>query len=97
LLRQIEAIGRLSLTELARLTDLDRSTIGRNAKVLERMTLVETVSAKDQREAVLTLTDAGRRSLEESLPVWTDAQAAIEARVGGADGAADLRRLLKAL
>ena len=97
LLRKIEAVGTLSLTELGRLTELDRSTIGRNAKVLERMALVRAASAKDQREAMLELTDAGRLCLEESGPAWAVAQEKIEALLGGQDGAASLRRLLKAL
>jgi hypothetical protein len=37
LLRRLDRAGTLSITELARTAELDRSTMGRNAKVLQRM------------------------------------------------------------
>jgi DNA-binding MarR family transcriptional regulator len=97
LLKRINAAGQLSLTELARLCDLDRSTIGRNAKVLERMDLVAQVAGEDHREAMLELTVAGRQRLHESEPAWREAQDRIEALLGGAAGAGQLRSLLGAL
>ncbi len=97
LLRKIENARQLSLTELAKLCELDRSTIGRNAKVLERMLLVQTVPGKDQREATLELTDHGKQRLAESVPAWRTAQTRIEALLGGADAANQLHGLLKSL
>ena len=58
LLRILERQGPVSLTELGRLAELDRSTIGRNLRLLERMGLVHLASGADQREAVVDL-DAG--------------------------------------
>jgi len=46
LLRKIARAQSISLTELARLADLDRSTMGRNAKVLQRMDLIDRHRAK---------------------------------------------------
>jgi DNA-binding MarR family transcriptional regulator len=97
LMRKIEAAGQLSLTELARLTELDRSTIGRNAKVLERLQLVCTVPASDHREALLELTTEGKSRLTESKPAWTVAQTRIETLLGGNAGAAQLQTLLQTL
>ena len=62
LLRRIERAQPVSLTELGRLADLDRSTVGRNVKVLERLGLVRLASAEDQREAPVTLTRRRRRA-----------------------------------
>ena len=40
LLRRIERAGSVSLTRLGRITELDRSTVGRNVKALEKIRLV---------------------------------------------------------
>src|SRR5260370_4159994 len=65
LLRKIERAGTVSLTKLGQLAELDRSTIGRNVKALEKLKLVRTALAEeDQREAALQLTPAGRRALK---------------------------------
>ena len=60
LLRKIKRAGTVSLTGLGRLAELDRSTIGRNVKALEKLRLVSMASAEDQREAAVRLTPAGR-------------------------------------
>ncbi|ONG51794.1 MarR family transcriptional regulator [Pseudoroseomonas deserti] len=92
LLRRIRRHGPVSLTELGRLADLDRSTIGRNARVLEKLGLVEGRAGADQREAPLALSPAGEALLEKAAPLWDAAQAEIETRLG-AEGLAALSRL----
>jgi DNA-binding MarR family transcriptional regulator len=96
LLRKIELAGTVSLTGLGRLSDLDRSTVGRNAKVLERMKLIRTVTGQDQREAMVTLTKQGARILSQGAPLWELAQQRIETALGF-EGASHLRTLLQAL
>lgn len=96
LLRNIERAAPLSMTELGRLVDLDRSTIGRNIRVLQRMGLVQVTPGTDQREATLTLTDAARDVIRRAAPLWDDAQRGIEASLGRAT-AAHLRTLLQSL
>ena len=96
MLREIEKSSPLSLTELGRLSNLDRSTVGRNAKVLERMHLVQAVAGEDHREAALTLTAQGTKAVAEAAPLWERAQATIERAMGGGE-AARLLTLLKAL
>src|SRR5918992_2836859 len=50
LLRQLEPDGEaIGLSELSERLDLDRSTVGRNVRVLERMGLVRTGVGLDQR------------------------------------------------
>ena len=96
LLRNIDRAGQVSLTELDRLTDLDRSTIGRNARVLERMGLVKTAPGEDQREAVLKLDTAGRRVLSDGAPLWEQAQQHVETALSP-QFAALLQQLLQAV
>ncbi|MEW9615822.1 MarR family transcriptional regulator [Shinella sp. S4-D37] len=96
LLRTIDRMAPVSLTDLGARVELDRSTVGRNARVLERMGLVAIKPGKDQREAMLTIAEPGRAVLREGAPLWDGVQDAIEARLGP-DGARQLRDLLAAL
>lgn len=96
---QIRSIRRkepISLTDLGAMLELDRSTVGRNTKVLERMGLVETVTGDDQREALLRLSEKGRALLESAEPVWEGVQVEIDARLGD-DKTNELKQLLAVL
>ncbi|MBK5570329.1 MarR family winged helix-turn-helix transcriptional regulator [Ensifer sp. SSB1] len=96
LLRHIERGQPISITELGRQTELERSTVSRNIKVLEGMDLVATSAGADQREAVVELTDNGRNILQDGAPLWQGAQDKIEAKLGVED-TAKLKELLQAL
>ena len=96
LLRNIRRHGPVSLTGLGEITELDRSTLGRNVRVLERMGLCATAAASDRREASVVLTPAGTDILAAAEPLWATTQAEIRTRIG-ADGAAQLEALLGAL
>ncbi len=95
LLRKIARAQSISLTELARLADLDRSTMGRNAKVLQRMDLIEQTSGEDHRETHIALTSTGRDLVERGGPLWDQAQEEIEAKLGS-EGVEQLLTLLRA-
>lgn len=84
LLRAIERAQPVSLTELGRLAALDRSTIGRNVRVVARMGLVETARGADHREAAVSLSGAGARLLAQAAPAWARAQAHVAERLGPA-------------
>ncbi len=96
LLRNIRSMQPVSLTDLALRVELDRSTVGRNTKVLERMGLVATGLGEDQREAQLSLSEAGHALLTEGAPLWDSVQANIEERLGR-DKTQQLQELLNAL
>lgn len=83
LLRTIERNQPVSFTELGHKAALDRSTVGRNVRVLERMGMVSTGrSEDDHREAVVTLSARGVEVLEEAGPLWEDCQREFEQRLG---------------
>jgi DNA-binding MarR family transcriptional regulator len=92
LLRRMRTANSLSLTELARAAELDRSTVGRNVKVLERLGLVHEVDSDDQRETEVALTDDGVETLRRARPLWEDAQRQVETALGPS-GAEALRTL----
>lgn len=96
LLRNIAREQPISLTDLGVIMELDRSTIGRNTKVLERMGLVTSVVGKDQREALLSLSARGAGLLEEAMPIWENVQFELDDRVGEKAGP-HLKRLLEIL
>lgn len=82
---QLRNIGRqqpVSLTDLARKMELDRSTVGRNTKILERMGLVVAASGEDHRENALALTGEGEALLDRAVPIWEGVQARIAERLG---------------
>ena len=96
LMRRIKSAGAVSLTELAQIAELDRSTVGRNVRVLERMGLVSETAAEDQRETTFALSEAGIETLRRARPMWDDAQRRVEAALGE-DGAVTLRTLAESL
>lgn len=79
LLRLIRRLDGPSLTLLARAMGLDRSTLGRNLRVLERRGLVDLAAGHDARARSVALTAAGRAALLEADPEWDAVQARIEA------------------
>ncbi|MBV8472111.1 MAG: MarR family transcriptional regulator [Hyphomicrobiales bacterium] len=96
LLRRVERAAPISLSELGRLAELDRSTVGRNVKVLQRMELVRVTPGADHREATVSLADKGRAVLRDGAPLWDEAQRRIGEKLG-AGGPERLRELLGAL
>ena len=86
----------VSLTDLAARLELDRSTVGRNMKVLERMGLVAAATGEDQREAALSLTPEGHALYDKAFPIWKDVQKRIEDRLG-AEHSRQLNDLLAAI
>jgi DNA-binding MarR family transcriptional regulator len=82
LLRRIASAGGPTITELARIVDLDRSTLGRNLKVLERLGYVQMAGGQDERSKIVVLTARGRTRFEKALPLWERAQRSMQARLG---------------
>ncbi|WP_334398509.1 MarR family winged helix-turn-helix transcriptional regulator [Bradyrhizobium sp. AZCC 2289] len=82
LLRRISEAGQPTISELARIVDLDRSTLGRNLKVLERSGHVQLSGGQDERSKFVSLTPKGRTRFEKALPLWAKAQQTMQARLG---------------
>jgi DNA-binding MarR family transcriptional regulator len=86
-----------TISMVAALLAMDRTTLTANLKPLERRGLVaQAVDAADRRSRRLRLTEEGERVLAAAVPIWDATHRAIEQRV--ADGDADgLRAALTAL
>jgi DNA-binding MarR family transcriptional regulator len=67
-----------SITELAGALGVERSTLTRNLKVLDRDGLIVR-SEYQGRRSTYRLTSKGRRILFKALPIWNDVQARFSA------------------
>ena len=86
-----------TISMVAAVLAMDRTTLTANLKPLERQGLVsQNVDATDRRSRRLALTEEGQRVLAAAVPVWDATHRAMEQRVvdGDADG---LRAALLAL
>jgi DNA-binding MarR family transcriptional regulator len=98
LLRTVQRHGAPNLTELAAATGLDRSTLGRNLRVLEGMGLVSLSAGEDQRDRVVALTPRGTARVRAAGRAWSELQQSLSAALGpDADRLVDLARRVAAL
>ncbi len=81
-----------SITELAQELGSDRSTIGRNLRVLSRDGFVSSSVGNDRREHVVRVTEKGRQAVACAYPLWQKAQIAVADALGQ-----DQLEVLKAL
>ena len=82
LLRHLQRLDRPSITTLAEAMGLERSTLGRNLRVLEAEGLLALVDGDDQRNRVVLLTEAGKQLLCDAHPAWEQAQTDLAGRLG---------------
>ncbi len=87
----------MTMADLASILVMDRTTLLRAMKPLQREDLLKSTSSPaDPRQLVFSLSPAGLRKLKEALPLWNKAQQEFEAEVGERE-AARLRRSLLSL
>ncbi|MEM1433781.1 MAG: MarR family winged helix-turn-helix transcriptional regulator [Pseudomonadota bacterium] len=81
-LNHIHKLGAPTLKALAEATGLDRSTLGRNMRLLEKQGLVVLSSGEDARTRIISLTRDGKAALRHAAPLWLDMQHTLNARLG---------------
>jgi len=97
LLRRLSDAGPVSIQQLAVASELERSTVARNVRVLEKGGLVSLAAgAVDRRATVVHLSERGAEALAVAKPHWASAQLRVEERLGG-DVAVALRMTLQAV
>jgi DNA-binding MarR family transcriptional regulator len=67
---------------LAHAVVMDRTTLARDLKPLEREGLIKIATGQDQRERRITLTARGHRALARAFPLWEKAQADVVQGIG---------------
>jgi DNA-binding MarR family transcriptional regulator len=94
ILAKLNRLGPMSINELAKLMVMDRTTLGRAIRPLERDKLLTIEADEDARRRKLKLTSAGEKRLKSAAERWRDAQKEFELAYGVPD-AAGLRTALR--
>ncbi len=75
--------GDVTPSRLAEIAVLDRTTLTRNLKLLEKQQLVTSVPGqKDRRTRIIQITPSGIDKLREIMPMWEQAQQQILKKLG---------------
>ena len=82
LLVAVEEGSVKSLTALADMLALERSSLVRNVKLLEDEGLIEAAPSGEGRSLGLRLNKQGRKKLTQALPLWRKAQDEVEGALG---------------
>ena len=93
-------LDNLVLTKLAKVMGMDRTTLSRNLKLLEKKGLIRLEQGEDRREVRTSLTPQGKQALEKAAPLWYEVQSRITNGLGDEKWAsmlADFRSISAAL
>ena len=72
----------VSITALAKIMGMDRSTLTRNLTPLERDGLIRVGNEGWRRSRTVEITKKGRSRLREALPLWEKAQETLRRKLG---------------
>ncbi len=75
--------GEISVTELAELLVMDRTTLTRNLRPLVRSGMVGIRAGEDRRVKNVSLTEHGRDVLAQAYGIWQQTQQKIAEQLGG--------------
>ncbi|UVE16529.1 MarR family winged helix-turn-helix transcriptional regulator [Pseudomonas sp. LS44] len=82
LMRHLERLDQPSISALAEAMGLDRSTLGRNLRVLESNGLLSLDGGADQRHRVVRLTTLGEERFRQAQCAWEVAQTRLAQHLG---------------
>ncbi len=82
LLRHVEKVEPVTISELAKFMRIDRTTLNRNMKPLVEAGLIEVNSGADPRSRQVILTGAGKSALTSATALWDEAQASLQEYLG---------------
>jgi len=93
ILARLSRLGPLSINQLAGIMVMDRTTLGRAVRPLERNRLVTIGPGRDGRTRAISLTPMGAQRMKAATARWREAQKQFERSYGIAE-AASLRSAL---
>jgi DNA-binding MarR family transcriptional regulator len=88
----------VTIGRLAHPMGMDRTTLSRNARLLEKKGLISIGEGEDRREQVLNLTEKGTEMLRQAVPIWEGVQRTLYKVMGEKrleDMLFDLRELVR--
>ncbi|MEV5145351.1 MarR family winged helix-turn-helix transcriptional regulator [Streptomyces sp. NPDC052727] len=95
ILQKLSTQEKITITSLAEMIAMDRTTLATNLKPLAREGLVTVEpSPTDRRARIVTLTEDGLTRMKAALPYWRTVQSQFEESFGQ-DEAAQLRAVLE--
>ena len=94
ILAKLNRLGPLSINELAKSMVMDRTTLGRAIRPLQRDRLLTIGAGEDGRTRSLRLTASGEARLKAAAAKWREAQRKFELTFGARD-AVELRSILE--
>lgn len=94
-LANLEQAGPLSVTDLAALLAMERTTLTRNLGPLSQAGWITVGPGPDRRSRTVALTEAGRAVVQRAQPLWREAERSLR-RALGREHTAALHRLLDA-
>ncbi len=71
-----------SVTTLAAILEMERTTLTRNLQPLEREGFLRIDAGADQRTRAVRITDAGRSIMQKAVPLWLEAQKNVRTSLG---------------
>ena len=81
-LTHVFSFGPITLTKLADVMFLDRTTLARNLSPLEKKGFIEINPGSDLRTRRIDITESGRILLSKALPLWEKTQERIKSGLG---------------
>jgi DNA-binding MarR family transcriptional regulator len=85
LLMTLDKLGPCRQSALGERQGLDKTTVSRNLRWLERRGWIKIAAGEDRRSRLVTLTAAGRRTLAAATPKWRRAQEDLRAEMTGTE------------
>lgn len=82
LLKHLEQVQPATISELAKVIRIDRTTLNRNMKPLIEAGFIEVNTGEDHRSRQIVLTEAGKAVLRNASNLWAQAQAALQEYLG---------------
>jgi DNA-binding MarR family transcriptional regulator len=99
ILSKLNRLGPMSINELAKLMVMDRTTLGRALRPLQRDRLLSVEADDDARRRKIKLTTTGETRIKAAAAKWREAQKEFELSFGAPEAAGMrtvLRRVLSA-
>lgn len=82
LLMTLDIAGEITQKTLGRLLAMDSTTLTRTLGSLVGRGWISSNPGEDRREKLLSLTPAGRRKFQQTMPQWERAQKKLQTRIG---------------
>jgi len=82
LLKTVDKRAPISISELAEVLVMDRSTLTRNLKPLLNLGYLEVVGSADGRQRPIAITSRGKKKLSDALPLWRTTQKKVVSGLG---------------